>query len=71
MTWNAALVKRFFKGNDLEMKFSVSDILNQNRGYDRNFNSYSFTESYYNTLKRFWLLSLTWNISKNGKPASW
>lgn len=69
--WNASLVKRFFKGNDVEVKFGVNDILNQNRGYNRNFNSYSFTESYYNTLKRFWMLSVTWNISKNGKPASW
>lgn len=69
-TWNANLVKRIMKNNDLEFKFSVYDILNQNRGYNRNFNSYSFTESYYNTLRRFWLVSVTWNISKNGKPAS-
>ena len=69
-TWNASITKRFLKENALEMKLVLFDILNQNRGYDRNFNSYSFTESYYTTLKRFWLLSLTWNISKNGKPAS-
>jgi hypothetical protein len=69
-TWNANLVKRIMKNNDLEFKFSVYDILNQNRGYNRNFSSYSFTESYFNTLKRFWLVSITWNISKNGKPAS-
>ena len=68
--WNMDLTKRFFKGNDLEVKFGVYDILNQNRGFDRRFNSYSFTESYYTTLRRFWLLTLTWNISKNGKPAS-
>ncbi|MBC7948393.1 MAG: outer membrane beta-barrel protein [Chitinophagaceae bacterium] len=68
MTWNANVVKRFFK-NELDLKFAVYDILNQNRGYQRNFNSFSFTETYYNTLKRFWQVSLTWNISKNGKPA--
>jgi hypothetical protein len=68
--WNMDLTKRFFKGNDLEVKFGVYDILNQNRGFDRRFSSYSFTESVYTTLKRFWLLTLTWNISKNGKPAT-
>ncbi len=67
-TWNASLIKRVMK-NELEFKVAVYDILNQNRGYNRSFNSYSFTESYYNTLKRFWMLSVTWNISKNGKPA--
>lgn len=67
---NLTLTKRFFKNNDFEMKFGVYDVLNQNRGYERNFDSYSFRESYYTTLRRFWLLTLTWNISKNGKPAS-
>ena len=70
-TWNASVTKRFLKDNAFEISFGVNDILNQNRGYQRNFNSYSFTESYYNTLRRFWLLTLTWNIAKNGKPASW
>ena len=68
-TWDANLVKRVMK-NELEFKFSVSDILKQSRGYNRSFNSYSFTESYYNTLTRYWLFTVTWNISKNGKPAS-
>ena len=69
-TWNAAVTKRMLKENKLEISIGIYDILNENRGYQRNFNSYSFTESYYNTLRRFWLLTLTWNISKNGKPAS-
>jgi len=69
-TWNASLTKRFFKENAFEMSLGLFDILNQNRGYQRNFNSFSFTENYYTTLRRFWLLTLTWNISKNGKPAT-
>ncbi len=69
-TWNASVTKRLFKENAMEIKLGIYDILNQNKGYQRNFNSYSFTESYFTTLKRFWLLTLTWNISKNGKPAS-
>jgi len=65
---NGSLTKRFMKEDKLELKLQVYDIFNQNRGYDRNFSTYSFTETYYNTLKRFWLLTATWNISKNGKP---
>ncbi|MET0393049.1 MAG: outer membrane beta-barrel family protein [Chitinophagaceae bacterium] len=67
-TWNAFIIKRFFK-NALDVKLSVNDILNQNRGFERNFSSYSFTETHYTTLKRFWLVTLTWNFSKNGQPA--
>ena len=69
-TWNATVIKRLMKENALELKFTVYDILDQNRGYQRSFNSYSFTESYYTTLRRFWLVSLVWNITKNGKPAT-
>ena len=68
--WNASITKRFFKDNALEVNLGIFDLLDQNRGYDRRFNSYSFTETYYNTLKRYWMLTLTWNISKNGKPVS-
>ena len=67
-TWNGFITKRFFKENQFELKLQVNDILNENRGYNRNFSSYSFTETYYQTLRRFWLLTATWNISKNGKP---
>ncbi len=66
-TWNANVIKRVMK-NELEFKFGVYDILNQNRGYQQNFNSYSFSETYYETLQRFWTISLVWNFSNNGKP---
>lgn len=68
-TWNASVTKRFMK-DVLEFRLVVYDLLRQNRGYQRNFNSYSFTETYYTTLRRFWLATITWNISKNGKPAT-
>ena len=71
MTWNASIIKRLLKDNKMEIQLGLYDILNQNRGYQRNFNSYSFTESYFTTLRRFWLLTLTWNISKNGKAPTW
>ncbi len=67
--WNASVTKRFLKNDKMEIKLGIYDILDQNRGYSRNFNSYSFTETYNTTLRRFWLVTATWNISKNGQPA--
>jgi len=68
--WNAFLSKKFYK-NQFETRLSMYDILNQNRGYDRNFDSYQFRETYRNTLQRFWLLSFVWNITNNnsGTPS--
>ncbi len=67
--WNASL-KRFILKEILEVSVSVNDILNENRGYDRNFYNNQFAETYYNTLKRYWMFTLTWNFSKNGKPSN-
>jgi hypothetical protein len=67
--WNASL-KRFIFKEILEASVSVNDILNENRGYERNFYNNQYTETYYNTLKRYWMFTLTWNFSKNGKPSS-
>ena len=67
--WNAALKRNLFK-DQFEAGISVNDILNENRGYDRSFTDNRYSETFYNTLKRFWMLTLTWNFSKNGKPTS-
>ncbi|MCD2425418.1 TonB dependent receptor [Niabella pedocola] len=70
--WNANLTKKFAK-NKFEARAAVYDILNQNRSYNRNFSSSSFTESYRTVLKRFWMVSFVWNITKSGSspaPAS-
>jgi Outer membrane protein beta-barrel family/Carboxypeptidase regulatory-like domain len=67
--WNASLTRNLLK-DKLEAGISVNDILNENRGYDRSFSDNRYSETYYNTLKRFWMLTLTWNFSKNGKPTS-
>lgn len=66
LRWNADIKKYVYK-KELSVKFGINDILNQNRGYDRNFSTYRFTETYYNTLKRFWLLTCTWEFTHNKK----
>ncbi|GAB3027467.1 TonB-dependent receptor [Niabella terrae] len=65
INWNGFLSKKFYK-KQFEARLSVYDLLDQNRGYNRNFSSYSFTETYRTTLQRFWLVSFVWNITKNG-----
>ena len=67
--WNGFLSKKFHK-KVFELKLSVYDILNQNQGYNRNFDSYSFTENYNNTFKRMWLLSFVWNFTKTPGAAA-
>lgn len=67
--WNASLSKKFLK-NVMEASFGVNDLLDQNRGFNRNFTSSSFTETYYNTLRRYWMATLTWNFSSNGSKPS-
>ena len=62
--WNASLKRSLFK-EAFEASLSVNDILNENRGYERNFYNNQYTETYYNTLKRFWMFTLTWNFNKN------
>lgn len=66
--WNGFLTKKIHK-DEFEVRLSVYDILNQNRGYNRNFDSYRFAETYRTTLQRFWLVSFIWNITKNGTSA--
>lgn len=64
--WNAELKRPILK-KSLEAGFSVNDILNQNRGYDRSFSDYRYTETFYNTLQRYFMFTITWNFSKNGQ----
>ncbi|SDC45266.1 outer membrane beta-barrel protein [Niabella drilacis] len=63
--WNAFLTKSFHK-KEFEARISVYDILDQNRGYTQSRSGYSFTDSYRNTLRRLWLVSFIWNITRNG-----
>ncbi len=62
--WNAHIGKRLFKETCL-LKFGVNDILNQNIGFNRSIQSNFISESTNLTLRRFWMLSFTWNFTKS------
>jgi len=62
--WNASMEKRVAK-DALSIKFVVNDILDQNKGFSRMISNNQVTESNYNTLRRYCMLSLIWNFGRN------
>lgn len=67
--WNAAISKKFFKAEDLKLSLSGNDLLNQNTGFNRSASSNLITERRFNTIKRYFMLSLIWDFNKMGGGA--
>lgn len=67
--WNAYIEKKFLKNDQLELRASVFDILNQNLGFTRNAQNNYITQDSYNTIRRYGLLTLTWNFTKSSLSA--
>lgn len=68
--WNASFSRQFLRFNRGELKLSVSDILNQNVGINRTSNQSYIEDSRVNNLQRFFLLSFTYSLNKNGLSRS-
>ncbi len=64
--WNAYLEKKFLKNDALTLRFSIHDILNQNKGYDRTVQPFAVVEKHYVTYQRYGLITLTWNFNNKG-----
>ncbi|MBI5858379.1 MAG: TonB-dependent receptor [Sphingobacteriales bacterium] len=64
--WNVSLSKQVLKFNRGEIKFSARDLLNQNIGISRNSNNNYIEDSKVLTLRRFFMLSFTYSLSKTG-----
>jgi hypothetical protein len=64
--WNAYVSKSFLKDHSLVLKLYVNDLLNQNVGYSRFELADQISESTYNSIQRYFMLSLTWNFTKTG-----
>ena len=65
--WTASVGKLFFKNHAGEIKLSMYDVLNQNKGvsFVRSSNIISQTQT--NILKRYLLLTFTYNLRQFGK----
>lgn len=64
--WNASISKQILKFNRGEIKLSARDLLNKNVGLSRNTNNNYIEDSRVLTLRRFFLLSFTYSLSKTG-----
>jgi hypothetical protein len=66
IVWNAYIEKKFLKKDALTLRASINDILNQNKGYDRNIRPNAIVERHYLTFQRYGLLTVTWNFNNKG-----
>ena len=64
--WNGYISKQFLKFNRGELKLSVYDLLNQNVGVSRTTNQNYIEDKRTVNLQRFFMLSFTYSLSKNG-----
>ena len=64
--WNASVSKQVLKFKRGEIKLSVNDILNQNTGVSRSTTQNYIEDKRINGLRRFFLLSFTYSLSKTG-----
>jgi hypothetical protein len=67
--WNAWVGKKLLKGDQLLVKISANDILDQNKGITRNVTSNFISQNSYTTIQRYFMLSLVWNFTKSGVAA--
>lgn len=64
--WNASISKQVLKFNRGQLKLTARDLLNENVGISRNTNNNYIEDSRVLTLRRFFLLSFTYSLSKTG-----
>jgi hypothetical protein len=61
---NTSLNKLFLKEQTLKLSLSGNDLLNQNTGFNRNISGNLITQSNYTTIKRFFMISLSYDFNK-------
>lgn len=63
--WDSYLSTKVLKSEALEIKLSVTDILNQKIGYNRFVGGNVITESTFSYIPRYVLIGINWNLSGN------
>lgn len=63
---NLSTARSFFKNQNLVVKVSANDILNQNKGFSRSVNNNLIIENTYSSIGRNFSLGLIWEINKMG-----
>lgn len=68
--WDASITKKIIKKHDIRLGFEIHDILDQNIGFRRDVSSNYISEKRYDILKRYWLVTCSWNFNKGPKKES-
>ncbi|WP_158827732.1 outer membrane beta-barrel family protein [Mucilaginibacter lacusdianchii] len=68
-TWNAVIAKTFTKQDQLKISLTGYDLLNQNKGFDRSALGNMLTQTTYTNIRRYFMVSLSWDFSKMGGGA--
>lgn len=61
--WNAEITKAFLKSKSLVVKLRGYDILHQRHNVQRTLNAQGRTETWYNTLPRYFMLTLSYRLN--------
>ncbi|MBP9018784.1 MAG: outer membrane beta-barrel protein [Bacteroidales bacterium] len=69
LLWNAAISRPLIK-NKLTISFSANDILNQNKNIQREVTDFYIQETRYNTVRQYFLFSLTYKFLIGGKTGA-
>ncbi len=67
LIWNVSVSKRFLKGENLVLRFTAHDILNQNTTISRNITTNMIIDSRTQIINRYFLLKLTYNFKNKAK----
>lgn len=68
--WNASIAHQLFKKKNGELKLSVNDLLNQNQSISRSVGDNYIQDTRQLVLKRYFLLTFTYNLSKGQRQQS-
>jgi hypothetical protein len=66
LIWNTNISKSFMKEESLKFTLSANDLLNQNTGFNRRATSNMITQNSYTTIKRYFMLSLSYDLNHMG-----
>ena len=62
--WNMSIEKRLLRDKSLTLKFTAFDLLAQRSNIQRTLNAQGRTETWYNTIPRYFLFSIAWRLHK-------